>query len=61
MVLEFTIKIPFNKKSYHKKTSQVICISNQLTRLYMTRFFTESYFQVDYNFNLRFLDIGNEV
>ena len=27
----------------------------------MTRFFTESYFQVDYYFNLGFLDIGNEV
>ena len=27
----------------------------------MTRFFTESYFQADYYFNLGFLDIGNEV
>ena len=27
----------------------------------MTRFFTESYFLADYDFNLGFLDIGNEV
>ena len=27
----------------------------------MTRFFTQSYFQADYYFNLGFLDIGNEI
>ena len=60
LVLEFTTKIPFSKNSY-KKTSQLICIANQLTRFYITQFFTESYFQADYYFNLGFLDIGNEV
>ena len=61
IVLEFTIKISFNKTLYHKETSQLICIANQLTLFYITRFFTESYFQADYYFNLEFLDIGNAV
>ena len=61
IVLEFTIKISFNKNSYNKETSQLVCIANQPTLFYITRFFTESYFQADYYFNLGFLDIGNEV
>ena len=40
IVVEFTIKIPFNKNSYHKETtSQLICISNQLTHFYITIFY----------------------
>ena len=61
IVLEFTIKICFNENSCHKETSQLICIAIQLSLFYITRFFTESYFQAEYCFNLGFLDIGNEV
>ena len=61
IVLEFTVKIYFSKNSYNKETSQLVCIANQPTLFYITRSFTESYFQADYYFNLGFLDIENEV
>ena len=40
-------KILFTQNSYHIKTSQLICIVNQLAGFFMVQIFTEGYFGND--------------
>ena len=41
-------QVPFSKNPHYTKTSQMICLTNQLAGFYTVRVHTEKYFQTDF-------------
>ena len=40
---------PFSKNSFHIETSELICITNQMTAFYVIQVLTERYFQANFS------------